>query len=99
MIESKLTFARFLLEGLLCLFVGAISFFVMPPSITEPAIAFRRHDGSNGWWTEEDEKVLVNRLLRDDPTKGDLNNRTAVTMKGIWEAVTDKDLLPVYIVS
>lgn len=87
----------FLLEGLLCIIVGAISFFVMPPSITEPALAFRRPDCSNSWWTEEDEKVLVNRLLRDDPTKGDLNNRTAVTMKGIWEAITDKDLLPVYI--
>ncbi|KAJ5414792.1 ophD encodes a permease for phthalate transporter, partial [Penicillium cosmopolitanum] len=69
-------------------------FFVMPPSITEPALAFRRPDRSNSWWTEEDEKVLVNRLLRDDPTKGDLNNRTAVTMKGLWEAITDKDLLP-----
>lgn len=99
MFESKLKFARFLLEGLLWLIVGAISFFVMPPSITEPALAFRRPDRSNSWWTEEDEKVLVNRLLRDDPTKGDLNNRTAVTMKGLWEAITDKDLLPVYILS
>lgn len=71
----------------------------MPPSITEPAAAFKRKDGSNRWWTEEEEKILVNRLLRDDPSKGDLNNRTAVTLKGIWNTLADFDLWPIFIVS
>lgn len=89
---------RFLIEGLMCVIVGIIAFFVMPPSITEPAVAFKRKDGTNKWWTEEEEKILVNRLLRDDPTKGDLNNRTAVTPKGILKTLLDFDLWPIFFV-
>lgn len=71
----------------------------MAPSITEPASAFKRADGTNKWWSEEEEKILVNRLLRDDPTKGDMNNRTAVSARGMWEALTTYDLWPIFIVS
>lgn len=70
----------------------------MPPSVCEPARAFRRPDGSNKWWTAEEEKTLVNRILRDDPTKGDMNNRTAVTLKGLWQIITNYDLWPIFIV-
>ena len=78
--------------------VGIISIFVMPPSVCEPARAFRRPDGTNKWWTTEEEKTLVNRILRDDPTKGDMNNRTAVTLKGLLQIVTNYDLWPIFIV-
>ncbi|GJC98546.1 ophD permease for phthalate transporter [Colletotrichum higginsianum] len=88
----------FLIEGLICVVIGLVSFFVMPPSVTEPARAFRRPDGTNKWWTEREEKILVNRTLRDDPTKGDMNNRTAVTFKGLWGALTNYDLWPIFIV-
>ncbi|KAL0942649.1 yil166c-like protein [Colletotrichum truncatum] len=88
----------FLLEGIICVIIGAVSFFVMPPSVCEPARAFRRPDGSNKWWTEQEEKILVNRILRDDPTKGDMNNRTAVTLKGLWAALTNIDLWPIFLV-
>lgn len=71
----------------------------MSPSITEPAAAFRRKDGTNKWWTEKEELILVNRLLRDDPTKGNLNNRTAVSFKEIVNTIITPDLLPIYIVS
>lgn len=70
----------------------------MAPSICEPALAFKRKDGTNKWWTAEEELILVNRLLRDDPTKGDLNNRTAVSFKEIIKTITTPDLLPIYIV-
>lgn len=70
----------------------------MPASITEPALAFRRKDGSNKWWTETEEKILVNRLLRDDPSKGDLNNRAGISFEGILGAITDVDLWPIYLV-
>lgn len=79
--------------------VGIASWSLMAPSITEPAVAFKRPDGTNKWWTDEEEKILVNRLLRDDPTKGDLNNRTAVTLRGLWEALTHRDLWPIFFVS
>lgn len=87
----------FLLEGLICVIIGLVSFGMMPASVTEPARFFRRKDGSNKWWTAEEEKILVNRVLRDDPTKGDMNNRQGVTLRGIWEALTNVDLWPVYL--
>lgn len=31
--------------------------------------------GKDGWFTEHEELIMVNRLLRDDPSKGDMNNR------------------------
>lgn len=96
--ESKLTSGRFLLEGLICVIIGIVAWFVMAPSISEPAVAFKRKDGTNNWWTEREELILVNRLLRDDPTKGDLNNRTAVSFKEIVHTITTPDLLPIYIV-
>lgn len=87
----------FLVEGMICVVIGIISFFVMPASVTEGALAFRREDGTNSWWTELEEKILVNRSLRDDPTKGDMNNRQPVSLKGIWAAVTNVDLWPIFI--
>lgn len=82
----------------MCVVVGLISFFVMPASITEPAMGFKRSDGSNKWWSEEEEKILVNRILRDDPTKGDLNNREGIDLKGVLDAFTNVDLWPIYFV-
>jgi MFS family permease len=87
----------FLIEGLMCVVVGALSFGMMPASVTEPARFARRKDGSNRWWTEDEEKILVNRVLRDDPSKGDMNNRQAVDLRGIWAAVTNVDLWPIYL--
>lgn len=98
--SSRLTcfLPRFLVEGLICVVIGIISYLVMPASVTEGAVMFRRKDGSNSWWTEDEEKILVNRILRDDPTKGDMNNRQAVNLKGIWKAVVNVDLWPIYLV-
>ncbi|KAK5168203.1 uncharacterized protein LTR77_006772 [Saxophila tyrrhenica] len=87
----------FLVEGLICVVVGLISFLVMPGSVCEPALAFKRKDGSNKWWSENEEKVLVNRILRDDPTKGDMNSREGIDWRGLWSAFTNIDLWPIYI--
>ncbi|KAF9883347.1 hypothetical protein FE257_003563 [Aspergillus nanangensis] len=88
---------EFLVEGLLCIVIGIISVGVMPASVTEGALFFRRKDGSNAWWTEEEEKILVNRILRDDPTKGDMNNRQAVNLQDLWKALANVDLWPIYL--
>ncbi|KAL2819558.1 major facilitator superfamily domain-containing protein [Aspergillus cavernicola] len=87
----------FLVEGLICIVIGIVSSGVMSTSIIQPAILFRRKDGSNKWWTQEEEKVLVNRLLRDDPTKGDMNNRQPVGLKDLWKAISNVDVWPIYI--
>lgn len=57
----------FALEGMLTGLIGIFAFFYMPPSPTQTASFFR---GKDGWFTEHEEKILVNRVLRDDPSKG-----------------------------
>lgn len=98
-----LTGSRFLVEGLMSIVIGLITFFVMPASVTETHRIFRGKAtwlyGSSGWFTEREEKVLVNRILRDDPSKGDMNNRQAVNLMGIWRAISDYDLWPIYLVN
>ncbi|KAK0611022.1 major facilitator superfamily domain-containing protein [Immersiella caudata] len=82
----------FLLEGLLTLVIGIWSFFIMVPSPTQTKAPWRR----NGWFTEHEEKILVNRILRDDPSKSDMHNRQAITFKLLWESLCDYDLWPIY---
>jgi len=56
----------FALEGSLTALVGIVSFFYLPPSPTETASKFR---GKDGWFSEREEVIMVNRVLRDDPGK------------------------------
>jgi hypothetical protein len=52
-----------------------------------------------GWFTEREEVIMVNRILRDDPSKGDMHNRQAVDLKGLWLYMKDYNLWPIYIIS
>ena len=45
--------------------IGVVSFFNMPPSLTQTKTWFR----PKGWFTEREEVIIVNKILRDDPTK------------------------------
>lgn len=56
----------FILEGILTAVIGIISWFYLPPSPTETASFFR---GKDGWFSEREEVIMVNRVLRDDPAK------------------------------
>lgn len=76
----------FALEGMLTGLIGIASYFYIPPSPTQSASRFR---GKDGWFTEIEEKIMVNRVLRDDPSKGDMHNRQALTFGMFWECVTD----------
>ena len=67
----------------------------MPASPTQTAGWFR---GKNGWFNEREEKIMVNRVLRDDPSKGGMHNRQAVTPKMLWEALKDYDMWIIYLV-
>ncbi|KZL73584.1 major facilitator superfamily transporter [Colletotrichum tofieldiae] len=84
----------FLLEGMLTLVIGIWSVFIMVPSPTQTKAPWR----PNGWFTEHEEKILVNRILRDDPSKSDMHNRQAITFKMLWESLCDYDLWPIYII-
>ncbi|KIP09399.1 hypothetical protein PHLGIDRAFT_67599 [Phlebiopsis gigantea 11061_1 CR5-6] len=83
----------FLVEGLITLSIGLATFFMMPPSPTQTKTWFR----PNGWFTEREETIIVSRVLRDDPSKGDMHNREGLTLKRLWTAVCDYDLWPLYI--
>ncbi|KAK7439381.1 hypothetical protein VKT23_017604 [Stygiomarasmius scandens] len=84
----------FLVEGLITLVIGIATFFRMPPSPTQTKSWFR----PKGWFTEREETIIVSRILRDDPTKGDMHNREGLTLKRLWTAICDYDLWPLYIV-
>ncbi|KAK4225998.1 major facilitator superfamily domain-containing protein [Podospora fimiseda] len=59
-------FWLFLLEGLLTVVLAFISFIYLPSSPTQTnSILFQKP-----WYTEKEEVIMVNRILRDDPAKG-----------------------------
>lgn len=64
----------------------------MPASATQTKTWYR----PNGWFTPHEEKIVVNRVLRDDPSKGDMHNRQALTPRSLWAAISDYDLWPIY---
>ena len=82
----------FLIEGLITLSIGVASFYNMPASIVQTKTWFR----PNGWFTDREVAIVVNRVLRDDPSKGDMHNREAITLRGLWNTITEYDLWPMY---
>lgn len=52
-------------RGLMTFTIGVAFFFNMPPSPTQTKTWFR----PKGWFTEREEVIIVNKVLRDDPTK------------------------------
>lgn len=85
----------FIIEGTATGIVGIISWFYMPPSPTQTKSRFR---GEDGWFTPREEVIMVNRILRDDPTKGDMHNRQAIGARGFLKSLMDYDMWPLYVV-
>ncbi|KAK9453086.1 major facilitator superfamily domain-containing protein [Dipodascopsis uninucleata] len=85
----------FMIEGAVTALIGIFAFLYLPASPTATKSWFR---GRNGWFNEKEEKLIVNRALRDDPSKGDMHNRQAIDWKMFWKSVTDYDLWPIYII-
>ncbi|KAI1760537.1 MFS general substrate transporter [Hypoxylon sp. FL1150] len=84
----------FLLEAILTLIVGLFSFVLMPAGPCQTASWFR---GKNGWFSPREETIIVNRVIREDPSKSDMHNRQPITPKLLWKCLKDFDLWPLYI--
>ena len=84
----------FLIEGGFTLLIGIASWFLMVPS----AVQTKTKWNPKGWFTDKEEKIVVNRILRDDPTKGSMNNRQAIGPKNMLKCLIDYDMWPLYVV-
>ncbi|KAI5950338.1 hypothetical protein KGF54_005155 [Candida jiufengensis] len=84
----------FLIEGGFTLSIGIASWFLMRPS----AVQTKSKWNPKGWFTDREEKIVVNRVLRDDPSKGTMHNRQAISPRMLWHCLTDYDLWPIYII-
>lgn len=82
----------FIIEGIFTLAIAACAFYWMVPS----AVQTKSKLNPKGWFTEREEKIVVNRVLRDDPSKGDMHNRQPLTPRKIWKSLCDYDLWPIY---
>ncbi|EMG47664.1 hypothetical protein SBY92_004632 [Candida maltosa Xu316] len=81
----------FLIEGLISLSIGIAGFYLMVPS----AVQTRNWMHPKGWFTPREEKIVVNRILRDDPTKGSMHNRQGLTVRQLIRSFGDVDIFPI----
>ncbi|KAK3114559.1 hypothetical protein LTR53_007013 [Teratosphaeriaceae sp. CCFEE 6253] len=85
----------FALEGMLTGLIGVLAWFYLPASPYITASWFR---GKKGWFTEREEKIIANRILRDDPSKGDMHNREGLSLGMLWECIKDYHMWPIYLI-
>lgn len=107
----------FMIDGLVTLVIGLLSFYNMPAS---PTNLHKRR----GWVTEREEYIIVslvdrdspslryaepshlgtsrgvqvNRIIRDDPTKGSMHNRQGIDWTTFRKSLADYDLWPLYLI-
>ena len=84
----------FALEGMLTGCIGIFSYFYLPPSPYQTKSWFR---GKEGWFSDREESIMANRIIRDDPSKGDMHNRQALTPKMLFYSFIDYDMWPIYL--
>ncbi|KFY19499.1 hypothetical protein V491_04400 [Pseudogymnoascus sp. VKM F-3775] len=87
-------FWLFLIEGILTFVIGIISFFYLPSSPTSTSGVIWRKP----WYTEREETIMINRILRDDPAKGLTALKEPATFADIKRAWSDKSMWGLYFI-
>ncbi|GAA6044188.1 hypothetical protein JCM8097_006445 [Rhodosporidiobolus ruineniae] len=82
----------FLIEGIFTFCIGVASFFMMAPSPSQTKAKWR----PNGYFTDREVKIIVNRVIRDEPQKGEMHNRQALSPRLLWKSLADYDMIPFY---
>lgn len=54
--------------------------------------------GRKGWFSEREEKIIVNKVLIDDFAKAEMHNREAITPKTLFQAIKSWQMYPLYII-
>ncbi|KAJ1329265.1 YIL166C-like transporter [Microdochium nivale] len=87
-------FWLFLVEGLLTFLIGFISIIYLPVCPTQTSSVLHR----KSWYTEREEIIMVNRILRDDPAKGLTALKEPATWKDVKAAWGDKSMWGLYFI-
>ncbi|KAH8898923.1 major facilitator superfamily transporter [Thozetella sp. PMI_491] len=87
-------FWLFILEGLLTIVLGLISMVYLPSSPTSTSGPLWRKP----WYTEREEVIMINRVLRDDPAKGLTALQEPAKLKDILEAWKDPSMWGLYFI-
>ncbi|KAK6820759.1 hypothetical protein PG995_003589 [Apiospora arundinis] len=87
-------FWLFLLEGLLTVMIGLVSLLFLPssPTATKSILC------PKPWYTEREEVIMINRILRDDPAKGLTALREPATFQDVKDAWSDKSVWGIYFI-
>ncbi|KAK4687874.1 hypothetical protein P7C73_g2242, partial [Tremellales sp. Uapishka_1] len=83
----------FAIEGTITFLIGAWAFLYLPPGPTQTKTRFR----SKPWFTEREETIIVNKVLRDDPTKSTMHNREGLSLRDTLKSLADYDLWILYL--
>jgi len=70
------------------------SILYLPKSPVQTASVLHRQP----WYTTHEETILVNRLVRDDPSKTSADHRKAPTFRAVLSALTTYHLYPLYLI-
>ncbi|POY75222.1 hypothetical protein BMF94_1854 [Rhodotorula taiwanensis] len=83
----------FAIEGALTAVVGVASFFMLVPGPSQTQTRWR----PKGIFSEREVKIIVNKVVRDDPSKATMHNRQALSPSLLLKSFKDFDLWPMYL--